>query len=194
MDGAADPIGVLSRALDQTGDIISRVRPDQASLPTPCRSWDVRTLVNHTVLDVQRFVVSVNEGSWEQRDEDVIGDDWIGAYREAADPLLKAWSREGMLDRTLHLTIGDVPAAWSLGLQVSDLVVHGWDIAQAIGAPIEDLDPELARSALDWGMENLKPQFRGDEASGNTFGPEVLIASDAPLYDRLAAWFGRSPG
>jgi hypothetical protein len=56
-----------------------------------------------------------------------------------------------------------------------------------------DLDPEVGQLALDWGRENLKPEFRGDEASGRSFGPEVAVAADAPLYDRLAGFFGRDP-
>ena len=39
--------------------------------------------------------------------------------------------------------------------------MHGWDLATATGQPT-DLDPEVGQLALDWGRENLKPQFRGD--------------------------------
>ena len=61
MTAESEPIALLARALDQTGAIISRIRPDQSALPTPCASWDVRALVNHVVLDVQQF--TVNDGS-----------------------------------------------------------------------------------------------------------------------------------
>jgi len=187
-----DPIDPLARAVDQTAAIISRARPDQATLPTPCRSWDVRALVNHVVHDVQQFTAMATGGRYQKDDSDVIGDDWVGAYGKAADALLEAWRSEGALDRTVQLPFGERPATWSVGQQVADLVVHGWDIATATGQPTE-LDPELGQLALDWGRENLRPQFRGDEASGQVFGPEVPVREDAPLYDRLAAWFGRDP-
>ncbi len=187
-----DPIAHLSRALDQTGSIIARVRPAQASLPTPCRAWNVHVLVNHVVLDVQLFTAMVGGAEWEPRDADVIGDDWAGAYRAAADALLVVWRREGTLDGTVQFPFGAMPAAWCVGQQISDLVVHGWDIARATGQPTE-LDPELGQMALDWGRENLQPQFRGDEDSGQAFGPEVLVPDSAPLHDRLAAFFGRDP-
>jgi uncharacterized protein (TIGR03086 family) len=190
LDG--DPVGQLTRAVDQAGAIISRVRPDQAALPTPCRSWDVRALVNHLVHDVQQFTAMASGGKYQKDDTDVIGEDWMGAYATAADALLKAWRREGALDRTVQLPFGEMPATWSVGQQIADLVVHGWDLAKATGQSTE-LDPELGQLALDWGRENLRPEFRGDEASGRVFGPEVSVPNDAALYERLAAFWGRDP-
>ena len=99
------------------------------------------------------------------------------------------------MEQTIRLPFGEFPATWRIGQQIADLAVHGWDIAKATGQPT-DLDPEVGRFALDWGRENLKPEFRGDEASGRSFGPEVAVAGDAPLYDRLAGFFAvhRSEG
>jgi uncharacterized protein (TIGR03086 family) len=188
-----DPLGLLSRALDQTGALIAQARPDQAGLPTPCRSFDVRTLVNHVVLDVRGFTASAGGGTFERLDDDVLGDDWAGAFRAAADGLLAAWRCPGAVDRTVRLPFGELPATWHVDQQVTDLAVHGWDIARATGQPTE-LDPAIGRLALDWGGQNLQPRFRGDEASGSSFGPEVPVAGDAPLYDRLAGFFGRDPG
>jgi len=182
----------LARAIDQAGNAISGIRPQQATLPTPCRSWDVRELVNHLVHDLQQFTAMAAGGRYEKDESDVIGEDWLGAYRAAADDLLEAWQREGALDRTIHLPFGDVPATWSVGQQVADIVVHGWDIAKATGQPTE-LDPDLGRVSLEWGRENLKPQFRGDEDSGKVFGPEVAVPEDATVYEQLAGWFGRDP-
>jgi uncharacterized protein (TIGR03086 family) len=192
MTTQSDPIEQLSRAADQTGEIISRIRPGQETLPTPCSEWDVRALVNHVVLDVQQFTVMASGGAWEQGDGDVVGDDWEGAYREAARSLLEAWRREGALDQTIKTPMGELPATWRVGNQIADLVVHGWDIAKATGQSSE-LDPELGRVALDWAKENLRPEFRGEEGSGRSFGPEVPVSDDAPLHDRLAGFFGRNP-
>lgn len=188
----SDPIARLARALDQTGVIIARVRPEQATLPTPCKAWDVRALINHVVQDARMFTVPPDGTVQEQRDADVIGDDWNGAYRAATAALLAVWQREGALDRTVHLPFGDVPAAWCVDQQLTNFVVHGWDIAKATGQPT-DLDPELGQVALAWARENLQPQFRGDESSGSVFGPEIPVPDSAPLYDRLAAFFGRNP-
>ena len=192
MTGASEPIARLSRALDQTGALIARVRPEQATLPTPCRAWDVRALVNHVVQDVRQFTAMVGGAEWEQHDTDVIDDDWLGVYRAAAGALLAAWQREGALDGTVQLPFGAVPAAWCVNQQIADLAVHGWDIARVTGQST-DLDPDLGQVALAWARQNLQPQFRGEEGSGRAFGPEVPVPESAPLYDRLAAFFGRDP-
>jgi uncharacterized protein (TIGR03086 family) len=192
-DTADDPLTLLARALDQTGDLIDRVTLDQAALPTPCRSFDLRALVNHVVLDLHGFTVAAGGGTFDRRDEDVIGDDWAGAYRAAAGGLLAAWRAPGAMDRTVQLPAGEVPATWQVGQVIADLAVHGWDVAKATGQSTA-LDPEVGRYALDWGRRALQPRFRGDEASGRAFGPEVPVPDDAPLYDRLAGFFGRDPG
>jgi uncharacterized protein (TIGR03086 family) len=189
---ASDPIDQLSRATDQTGAIISRIRPDQATLPTPCSSLDVRALVDHVVRDIQQFTVRASRGDGQSPDPGIKGDDWSAAYREAADSLLGAWRREGALDGTVKLPFGEYPPTWFVGQQITDLVVHGWDIAKATGQPTE-LGPELGQLALDWGRQNLRPEFRGDEASGQDFGAEVPVPENAPVHDRLAGFFGRDP-
>ena len=191
MTQSTDRIALLSRALDQTGEVIARTRPEQADLPTPCRSWDVRALVNHVVDEIGQLATITNGGARNHLGIDLIGDDWVGAYREAAAGLLAAWRQPGALDRTIHLRMGDVPATWTIDQQIVELVIHAWDIAKATGQS-RDLDPELGEHALAWGRDNLKPEYRGDEDEGAQIAPEVPIAEDAPLYDRIAAFGGRA--
>ena len=44
-----DIVELYERALDQAGQIVAGVSPDQFGLPTPCSEWDVRTLLEHVV-------------------------------------------------------------------------------------------------------------------------------------------------
>jgi len=53
---------------------------------------------------------------------------------------------------------------------------------------------QIGQASLDWAQKALRPEFRGGEADGKAFGPEVPVGADAPVYDRLAAFFGRAPG
>jgi len=76
--------------------------------------------------------------------------------------------------------------------EIAELAVHTWDIARATGKS-EDLDASVAEYGLVWAKQNLRPQFRGPEDEGKGFGPEVPVPDDAPIYERLAGWFGRDP-
>ena len=178
----------LSRALDQAGALIDGIRPEQSHLPTPCTEFDLRALVNHLVYDLNAFARMLNGAPRGSPDVDLIGNDWSGAYRSAADNLLATWNEHGT-EGTLKLQIGEVPASWPIGQHLADVAVHAWDIARATGQPTTHLDPELASVALEWVQENLKPQFRGQ-----AFGPEVPVPETAPIYDRLAGFSGRDPG
>jgi uncharacterized protein (TIGR03086 family) len=180
-------IALLERADDQLRRIISRLSPAQAALPTPCRDFNLRTLVNHVVYDVQTFTAMISGGQRGSPDVDLLGDDWLAAYTSSADRLLAAWRSRGT-GGTLTSRMGELPATWALGQHVGDLVVHAWDVAKATGNTGE-LDPELAEAALAWGRQNLKPEYRGQ-----SFGPEVAVPEHAPAYDRLAGFFGRTPG
>src|SRR5437588_5714337 len=102
MTVSTEPVALLSRTLEQVVTVIARVRPEQAQLPTPCRSWDLRTLVNHVVNDAQKFVVIARGGAWEARQDDVLGDDWLDSFRRPAAELVAAWNQEGALDRTVQ--------------------------------------------------------------------------------------------
>jgi uncharacterized protein (TIGR03086 family) len=179
---------LLERALTQTGTLVGRIRADQADLATPCGDFDLRALLNHIVFDVQMFTAGVTGGGPPSRDSDLIGDGWVGAYDAARATLLDAWRRKGV-DGTIKSRMGELPATWAVGQHLADLAVHAWDVATATHQST-DLDPEVARVALGWARENLKPEYRGD---GKAFGPEVEVPENAPIYDRLAGFFGRNP-
>jgi uncharacterized protein (TIGR03086 family) len=89
--------------------------------------------------------------------------------------------------------MGTIPKRFPLDQQITELAVHTWDIAHATGQSTADLDPAIAELALTWARRTLRPEFRGDEADGQAFGPEIPVPDDAPIYDRLAGFFGRDP-
>jgi len=192
MTTADELVDALARALDQTGTVIAATGLDQGGLPTPCRSWDVRTLVNHIVYDARMFADTSQGLPRPPADEDLIGDDWNAAYDAASGELIELWRRPGATEGTISLPQGEIPRIWRVGQQLGNFAVHAWDVATATGQSTE-LDPEVGEIALAWGRENLKPEFRGEQGSGKVFGPEVPVPDDAPLYDRLAGFFGRDP-
>ena len=104
------------------------------------------------------------------------------AYEADSD----TWHSRGA-EGTIKSRLGDLPATWVINQHLADMAVHGWDIARATGQST-DLDTGVAQTALEWARGALKPELRG-----TAFGPEVEVPASAPVYDRLAGFFGRVP-
>jgi uncharacterized protein (TIGR03086 family) len=178
MAATADSIRILSRALDQAGDVMARVKADQLAAPTPCSEWDVATLIGHLMADTQNFLATLRG---EHADFTAAPEraraGWTTAFRSAADDLVHAWHQQ---------TTGESPIDpdW----QTAEFSVHTWDLATAIGVPVGDLDPEVAERGLAFMQANLTADRRGD-----AFGPEQE-ATGAGAYERLAAFAGRGWG
>ncbi len=186
----ADVPGLYRRAMEQFGELLSRVGDDQWDAPTPCTDWDVRALANH-VIGENRWVPHMMDGktvadAGDAFDGDLLGDDPAGEWDRAAKEALAAVQEPGALERTVHLSFGDFSGRFYIGQVLSDHAIHAWDLARALDAP-EDLDPELVQFAYD----ELVPQFEQWRAAG-AFGPKVEVAEDADLQTKLLAEAGRS--
>lgn len=172
----ADEVKVLARAIDQAGDVLDHVHADQLSRPTPCGDWDVAALVDHLVATPDRFLTMMRgeQPDWSAAPPHV-AESWGPVFRVAGDNLIHAW----------HELSGDpaVPADW----QTAELAVHTWDVAVAIGYPVDSLDPEVAERGLAFMRDNLTADNRGP-----VFGEEQPVAADAGAYERLAAFAGRT--
>lgn len=188
-----EPLAHLSQVLDLAECVVENVRPEQARLPTPCRSWDVEALVAHLINDTGQFAAAATGGrpDWDAATPE-IGGDWAGAFRAGAAELRAAWQRAGDLNQEIELPIGHVQKSFVASQQVAEFAVHSWDLATAIGQRVP-FPAEACEAALLWARTALRPQFRGDEASGKAFGPEVQMPDDASAEDRLAGFFGRCP-
>lgn len=191
MTVAVDNLVLLERALAQAGRVIAAISPEQASLPTPCGAWDVQALVRHVVTqDMGNFTVAARGETpdW-QAPAGELSDDWAGQFDEGAEQLLAAW-REGDPDRAVAMPGGsEAPLRTRANTQIAEFALHAWDLVKATGQQA-DLDPAVAEHSLEWGRQMLRPEYRGPDKA---FGVEVAVPDDAPVYDRLAGWFGRDP-
>jgi uncharacterized protein (TIGR03086 family) len=156
---------------------------------TPDTGWTVRDLVAH-VTEEQQWVPYLLAGSpiAEAKKEiqplrmDDLRAEW-DLYSLAATA---AWANTPE-DVLVHLSYDTVTMADYLREQVSDVAIHTWDLARAIGAD-ERLDDELV--AAVWTV--FEPQADTLAASGLYAAP-VPIPDDAPLQQRLLALTGRDP-
>ena len=183
----------LRGAFDATGRIVAGIRPDQLSEPTPCKEWDVKAVLDHTTTVLTRFRSTAlrqpppEAGPTPTGDA---GDDFVGAYRAAADSTLAAWTRPGALEGNCRMPFGvEWPATTAAGINITDTLVHGWDLARATGQEAA-FDPVLAADVLEFCRATITDEIR---AGRGAFGPIVPVADDASPTDRLVAFLGRQP-
>lgn len=172
----SEDVRVLSRAIDQAGDVLDHVHADAVGRPTPCSDWDVGALADHLVAAPGNFVTMVRgeEVDWSAPTPHVV-EEWGPAFRVVGDDLLHAWHEQE-----------DVPEG-AAGMQIAELAIHTWDLATAIGYPVDRLDPEIAERALAFLQANLTADNRG-----GAFGSEQPVGDDADPYARLGAFSGRA--
>jgi uncharacterized protein (TIGR03086 family) len=156
--------------------------------PTPDTDWNVRDLVTH-VVDEQRWVPHLLAGrtiAQARRDLEPLRDDLVAEWSLYSLAATEAWAHTPQ-DRPVHLSYDTVPMADYLREQVSDVAIHTWDLARAIGAN-ETLDIEIVEAV--WTV--FEPQKDTLAASG-LYAPPVPLPGDAPLQWRLLAVTGRDP-
>lgn len=177
------------RAVDEFGARVSAVGSDQWTSPTPCEDWDVRALVNHLVGE-DRWTSPLMDGRTIEEvgsrfDGDLLGSDPNTAWTDAAREAVAAVSGPGAMDRTAHLSFGDVPGHEYAMQLFTDHLVHTWDLAHAIGAD-EKLDPGLVDACAAW-FDDHEESYR----AAGVIGPSAQPAGGS-AQDALLARFGRT--
>ncbi len=181
-------ISHLDRALAATGVVVTGIREDQWDLPTPCRDWNVRTLGNHLVGGLRIFTAQLR-GEADPGGHDT--HDWLGAqpaaaYADAATADRAAWRTAGAMDTVLDLAFGRVPAPLALVVHLTEVVVHGLDLAVATGQE-EKVDGAPATHLLELVRTSGVEAYRVP----GIFGPEQPVEATAPVHRRLLAYLGR---
>jgi uncharacterized protein (TIGR03086 family) len=161
----------LGRALDVVGDLITKIRPEQWSAPTPCSEWTVRQLINHLIGMNRVFAALLaDEPPPPRPSADHVEDDPVGAYRGSAATLQAAFGQPGVLERIFRGPLGAATGADRLQIRLYDLLAHGWDLAQATGHPAK-LPEDLAEQSVAFAQAQLTEQARAGR-----FDPAQRIA------------------
>lgn len=126
---------VLVRAFADTAAVVRGVTPEQLGAATPCADWDVRALTNHVLQVGYALRLAGRRAPFP---DDLWTRDLIGAdgpsdrFDDDRRDALEAWSEpaawEGKVDLGVPMT-----APEAVTMLVSDLAIHGWDLARATG-------------------------------------------------------------
>ena len=205
---SADPRPLFATAVQTAVPVIATVRPDQLDLPSPCVEYDVKELLAHLVFVLHR-VAALGRGEEayapnSMADAVVEHDDWVGDWKAAATEVDAAWADDAKLESTVVLPWATMTGAEMLGMYVSEITTHTWDVATATGQHPEWNDA-VCRLALDSMHRDLPMADRApmwDEFKAHApanfqfdapFANAVAVPVDAPLIDQLVGWTGRQP-
>ncbi|MET8368173.1 TIGR03086 family metal-binding protein [Micromonospora profundi] len=178
---------LLAAAAPRTVGVVRGIADDQLDMPTPCREYVVRDLLNHLFEVVVNFqeLAAKRPVEWVEK-PDHLGDGWRDRFAVEADRLVAAWSEPSSL---VGVSPGmGMPQAVVGGMALLDLTVHGWDLAVATGQPYQPAPEAVA--ALHELVEQLGPTAR---KMGVFADPPPTTVDDVPDLHRLLAQTGRTP-
>ncbi len=183
---AAEPVHELSRALHATDRVMASVRDRQWGAPTPCPDWTVRDLAGHLIAGNRAFASILRGERPAPPGRPPADGELVAAYRASVTPLLDGFRQPGVLEQVFTVPFGSVPGIVALHLRVTEVLVHGWDLARATDQPAQ-FPEDLAEQELSFTRAKLAdlPPDR------HPFAPPQPAADDAPAIDRLAACLGR---
>lgn len=186
---------LLAPVLDALAGV---VEVDDAALgrPTPCDRYAVAELRDHVLGWLQFFAAAMADpartasrldpDAYRAQDDSRPAADVV---RTAAATLLGGIDAGALTGRvTVSQSQMDGPAVAAMAL--GEYLVHGWDLATALGRPWRPAD-DACEVAREFFGQIVAPEYRGGD--GGFFGEEVAVPADAPALNRLLGFAGRDP-
>ncbi|GAA2446965.1 TIGR03086 family metal-binding protein [Actinomadura vinacea] len=184
------------RAVLATVDVVALAGPADLDRPTPCSDWTLGDLLAHMTAQHHGFAAAARgEGAdldaWKTHP---LGDDPAKTYTKAAEAVLAAFADEGAAERGFALPelAGDLafPAEQAMSFHFIDYVVHGWDVARALGLPY-GIAPDLVDAARPIALAVPDNDYR--LRPGAAFAPALPPSGEATALDEILRALGRSP-
>lgn len=192
-----DIIDRNARAVQGSARAVAGVREPDLSKPTPCAGWTLADLLGHMIVQHRGFAAAAaGDGAdlchWQGAPLDPLL--LVTEYKRAAAEVMAAFAAPGVLDRQFALPEISAqllfPARQAIGFHLVDYVVHGWDVAQALGLRYQ-VDADVLDEALLIALAVPDDEERR-RGPGAPFAPRLQAAGDRPL-DRVLTLLGRNP-
>ena len=183
-DPPMDPVTQLDEIVPLLNDLVSGLDDEALAAATPCANFDVRQILEHMVGGATTFAAAFR-GTVPPAGP--APDDVVDAFPRAMAELQDALRSPGALDRTIAAPFGEVPGEAFARFVALDGLVHGWDIATALGSPY-DPPAEVVAEADAFARRMIADSMR----DGDTFAAPTDPPVDAAAIHRLVAFTGRT--
>ena len=158
---------------------------------TPCGDWDLRTLLNHTILWTSYSAERRAHG--ESVAEDLMSKDFTADpgfredYARQISKAVQAWSDPQTWAGTLNVMGDATPAADVGAMLLMETSLHGWDVARATGQEFNaDDDTAAALEDIVQAQAELFRKYQG-------FADAVEPPRNATAFERALTLSGRDP-
>jgi len=150
---------IYRSAVRQFDSRVRAVRPEQWASSTPDADWDVSRLVRHVIAG-QSTVPGVLAGTARPADRSAPagGPELVEQWASASAAAVAALTSVESFDSQVELPDGKASVAefgWRLA---TELTVHAWDLARAIGAP-DEFPNDLLAHVLEQSKESAGRWF-----------------------------------
>ena len=142
----------MAAAAAEAARVVNGVPEGTLDAATPCGDWDLRTLLNHTILWTSYSAERRAHG--ESVAEDLMNKDFTADpgfredYARQIDKAVTAWSAPGAWEGTRNVMGDATPAADVGAMLLMEMALHGWDVARATGQEFT-VDDRTARALED---------------------------------------------
>jgi uncharacterized protein (TIGR03086 family) len=181
----------MAAAAAQAAKVVNGVPEGTLDAPTPCPDWDLRTLLNHTILWTSYSAERRAHG--ESVAEDLMTKDFTAEpgfredYARQIGEAVKAWADPEAWAGEIGVMGDAAPAADVGAMLIMEMVLHGWDVAQATGQEYA-CDDAVAEALMNT-VEAQAELFRKYQG----FAAAVEVPGDATTFDRALGLSGRDP-
>ena len=127
----------MAVAAAEAARVVRNVPDEALNAPTPCGDWDLRTLLNHTILWTSYSAERRAHG--ESVAEDLMSKDFAAEpgfredYARQIDRAVTAWSDPQAWEGDRNVMGSATPAADVGAMLIMEMALHGWDVARATG-------------------------------------------------------------
>ena len=109
----------------------------------------------------------------------------VDAWNDVRESTLAALADPAVPSRMITTPLGELDGSFLLDVSVVEPLVHGWDLARAIGVDAT-LDDELAARCLE-----IAEQYGFALRGPGMYGAAQPVPEDASTGERLLAFLGR---
>ncbi len=187
----------LGPAAREVATLVNRLGADDLVRPTPCDGMSVAALLDH-------FMGLSLAFTWAARKTppatpgprpgsacaDSLDPEWRTKLPLRLEELVEAWRDRSAWTGMTEAGGVTLPAAQMGMVALDELVLHGWDLAVAVGKPFA-CDAASAAAVLDFTRSMSAPEHA--ESLVGLFGPVVPVVADAGVFEQALGYAGRDP-